>query len=123
MHVACRSMGIGTKVHSPEDPVAQKERTREEERQKNVPGTAEASVRHRGYSIGHRRPSTASLVPSWSISAAHWRPRHTQQSEREDERAGEPHCEQHPLEQASQWVDALDEVASGSKTRLLSPRF
>lgn len=44
--VACRSLGIGTKVHSPEDPVAQKERTREEERQKNVPGTVETYARH-----------------------------------------------------------------------------
>jgi hypothetical protein len=30
--VACRSRGRGTKVQSPEDPVAQKERTHEKER-------------------------------------------------------------------------------------------
>ena len=53
VEVACRSLGIGTKVYSPEDPVAQKERTREEERQKNVPGTAEAGARHREYSTVH----------------------------------------------------------------------
>lgn len=105
VQVACGYLGRGTKVHSPEDPVAQKERAREEERQKNVPGTAETGARHREYSTGHH-----ALVPRASLhrgrSARRFdRPRHTQQSEREDDRAGEPHCEQHPLEQAPPRVE------------------
>ena len=51
--VACRSLRRITKVCSAEDAMAQKECACEEERQKNVPETAEAGVRHRGYSTGH----------------------------------------------------------------------
>jgi hypothetical protein len=50
VHVACRSLGIGTKVQSPEDPVAQKESAHEKERHKATPGTVEADTRHRDHS-------------------------------------------------------------------------
>ncbi len=53
VNVARRSLGRGTKVQGPEDPVTQKERAREEERQKDFPITAETGAHHRDHSTVH----------------------------------------------------------------------
>ena len=54
------------------------------------------------------------LSPQCLLTAADWNlrsarrigySRHTQQSEREDNRAGKPHGEQHPLVQAPPWME------------------
>ena len=50
VHVACGGVGSGAKVQSPEDPMAQKERTYEQERHEAIPRAVEADARHPDHS-------------------------------------------------------------------------
>jgi hypothetical protein len=77
VNVARRSLGSGTKVQGPEDPVTQKERAREEERQKDVPRTAESGAHHRDHSTVHHVLVLRGVLlalplapPSWGFSSS-----------------------------------------------------
>jgi hypothetical protein len=77
VNVARRSLGRGTKVQGPEDPVTQKERAREEERQKDVPRTAESGAHHRDHSTVHHVLVLRGVLlalplapPSWGFSSS-----------------------------------------------------